>query len=147
MLVHVCSQPPLFVLHSLISVYKVHNSKFCTLNNNAVSPSITSGHQGRKTITKYNHIYIFEPPPPTNIKINPALILQCLEFTYFTHIFCYKFYTNIVIGIPVTPFEIDDDPSAFETAQVKVLPNAGGLTMSTFSYVAEALLVTVCTIL
>ena len=39
------------------------------------------------------------------------------------------------------------DPSVFVTVQVKVLPNAGGLTMRTFSYVAEALLVTVCTIL
>ena len=52
---------------------------------------------------------------------------------------------KIVMGIPVTLFDIADDPSVFTTAQVKVLPNAGGLTMSTFSYVAEALLVTVCT--
>ena len=54
---------------------------------------------------------------------------------------------NIVKGIPVTLFDIADDPSVFEIVQVKVLPNAGGLTMSTFSYVAEALLVTLCTIL
>ena len=54
---------------------------------------------------------------------------------------------SIVKGIPVTLSDIADDPSVFETAQVNVLPNAGGLTMSLFSYVAEALLVTVCTIL
>ena len=53
---------------------------------------------------------------------------------------------HIVPRIPVTLFD-GFDPRIFVTVQVKVLPNAGGLTMRTFSYVAEALLVTVCTIL
>ena len=51
------------------------------------------------------------------------------------------------MGIPVTLFDIVDDPSVFATVHVKVLPNAGGLTISTFWYVDEAWLVTVCTIL
>ena len=37
------------------------------------------------------------------------------------------------------------DPSVFVTVQVKVLPSAGPLTMSTLSYVDAALLVTLCT--
>ena len=52
---------------------------------------------------------------------------------------------HIVTGIPLILFDVSD-PSVFVTVQVKMLPNAGGLTMRTFSYVAEALLVTVCTI-
>ena len=51
---------------------------------------------------------------------------------------------HIVTSIPVMLFDVSD-PSVFVTVQVKVLPNAGGLTMSTFSYVDVALLVTVCT--
>ena len=49
------------------------------------------------------------------------------------------------MGIPVTPFDTADDPSIFETAQVKVLPSAGGLMISIFWYVDVVLLVTVCT--
>ena len=53
-------------------------------------------------------------------------------------------FIHIVPGLPVMLFDVSD-PSVFVTVQVKVLPNAGGLTMRTFSYVDAALLVTVCT--
>ena len=39
---------------------------------------------------------------------------------------------HIVTSIPVMLFDVSD-PSVFVTVQVKVLPNAGELTMSTFS--------------